>query len=491
MCVNKRRLFLIFFTLIMLICLNACSTVRLGIIPPPPPTNKLRVMVQPISEPPRHSRLSFPLSWTTSHEEFTTATYSHIANFLEKTGIYEVVSEEDVRSVLGKQWLTGWDWEKNSWALARQVAKALYADYIMIVERGTEGSTFLFYWKMVLINSENGKQFASYDKAGELHRTNMVKIFEVIRLAYRKIFQEARADMLATAIRRGRLATQEDIKKPIPVPEKKVAVVVQPVPEKTIALPLPPSIPEKPSVSAIPVKEKAPTPAQAPVDIKRPAEIPEKKLALAPPLSVPEKPVPVKVSKPAPPPEEIKTQEPVPEKKVALVPPGLTPEKPVVSAVPAEEKTRDFEKKLEKAYTIKTDETGKARLVVYDFDSTQNLNVVALILTEALREELYLLGNFTLVNRENITNILQELQLQQSGLVDEKQAVQMGKWLGANETVTGKLGVLGNTLVLSAKRIDIKTLGILGLGSLRCTTGKEEELLDNMSVLAKRLAKTP
>jgi len=137
------------------------------------------------------------------------------------------------------------------------------------------------------------------------------------------------------------------------------------------------------------------------------------------------------------------------------------------------------------------DTAGRRRLVVYDFDAVGQLDVVAMILTEALREELHELGRFLLVNRENIVQVMDELKLQQSGMVDEAQAVQMGKWLAANETVTGKLAQLGNLYVLQAKRTDVKTLGTLGIGSLKSSAGREEELLNGLPSLARRLAGLP
>lgn len=137
------------------------------------------------------------------------------------------------------------------------------------------------------------------------------------------------------------------------------------------------------------------------------------------------------------------------------------------------------------------DTAGRRRLVVYDFDAVGQLDVAAMILTEALREELHELGRFLLVNRENIVQVMDELKLQQSGMVDEAQAVQMGKWLAANETVTGKLAQLGNLYVLQAKRTDVKTLGTLGIGSLKSSAGREEELLNGLPSLARKLAGLP
>ncbi len=115
------------------------------------------------------------------------------------------------------------------------------------------------------------------------------------------------------------------------------------------------------------------------------------------------------------------------------------------------------------------------------------MKVAGLILTEALREALHHSGNFVLIQRENMLKFLEEYKLQQSGLVDKKQAVRAAKWLAASEAVTGNLAVLGNTSLLQAKRMDIETLGTLAAGSIKCPAGREEELLDRMPELAAML----
>ncbi|MBN2515848.1 MAG: hypothetical protein JXC33_07420 [Deltaproteobacteria bacterium] len=131
---------------------------------------------------------------------------------------------------------------------------------------------------------------------------------------------------------------------------------------------------------------------------------------------------------------------------------------------------------------------GKNRMVVYDFESKDQFRVIGLILTEALREELLMLGKFTLIDRENIARALEEMALQQTGLVEESQAIRTGRWLAANESVTGKLGTLGNTMILQAKRTDIETMIILTVGSLKTNVGQEEKLLNSMQRLAQKLA---
>jgi hypothetical protein len=168
-------------------------------------------------------------------------------------------------------------------------------------------------------------------------------------------------------------------------------------------------------------------------------------------------------------------------KAIARIAPAPQPE------LGAADKRKEFEKRLEHELQTETPATDKAKLVVYDFDTVERLSVVALILTDALREELFILGRFSLVNRENMMQVIQELKLQHSGLVDEKEIVELGKWLAANQAVTGRLAMLGNSYVLQAKRTDIKTMGTLGLGTLKCSSGQEEELLSGIPVLARKL----
>jgi len=157
----------------------------------------------------------------------------------------------------------------------------------------------------------------------------------------------------------------------------------------------------------------------------------------------------------------------------------------------AEEKQKLFEKELETKLAAKSAKQEGSRLVVYDFEAIEQLNIVGLILAEALREELYKLGGFVLINRENMAQVMEEHKLQESGLVNEKQAIKLGEWMAANEAVTGKIAVIGSSSILQAKRIDIKTLNTIALGSLKCRTGAEDELLSNMRDLAKKLAQLP
>jgi hypothetical protein len=92
-----------------------------------------------------------------------------------------------------------------------------------------------------------------------------------------------------------------------------------------------------------------------------------------------------------------------------------------------------------------------------------------------------------MINRADINQALQEFKLQQSGLSDDQQALQIGKWLIANRTISGSLGVIGSSLILQSRMTDLQTMKTISHGSIRAGIGKEEELLDLIPLLARKL----
>ena len=113
--------------------------------------------------------------------------------------------------------------------------------------------------------------------------------------------------------------------------------------------------------------------------------------------------------------------------------------------------------------------------------------MAALILADALREELLRFNYITLVNREDMKRVMDELALGQIGLTDAQQAIDAGKALAAEQMLVGRLAVLGDNTVLQVKRIDTSTQRTLALGSISCERGNEEKFLESMSELAGKL----
>ncbi len=402
----------------------SCAKIHINTIPLPPPTAKLRVYVQPLTG---HG------TWNTSHAEFVSWTTAYVERYLKETGIYEVASKEDVQTALNGQEFSRWSLEQNNWRLAKEIGRALHADYAMIIERdiggGAGGTDFTI--ENVMINIKTGKKYTASKHLSRITRSDRARSSELVREAHRDIFRSAKQDMLATAIKKGKFAGQA---------RETVAAGHSSAPSST-----PTTVTRQKDKQPEIIRKSDQIAAVQKQDLQRPS------------------PEATRTEKPTEPPRQPVVQKPG-ERGPAK---ESTDEKPAMSLAALAKGTK---------------------LAVFDLDSPENFRPVALILTEALREELFLLQKFTLVNREDLSRVLQETALQQSGLIDERQAIKTGKGLAANQVVTGRLGLLGKTYILQAKRVDVETLATLGLTSAKFSEGQEEEVLSKMKDLAKRLA---
>lgn len=429
----------------MLLFLTGCAEIRLNTLPEPARTAKLRVFVLPVSGTlPRGT-------WKTPHAEFAQNSYLTTLRMLNEKGIYTIVSTAEVQKVTGGQEIHGWQWEKNEWEWAKKAGRALHADYLFIPMRGHSG---FFYAKLVMINLETGALYEKLDHAANMRNPDDQSREQsaIFRECYREIFRRAKGDMLATAIRKGRLTPPAASGSPArEAAEKK--------PDEASEV----SAGGAPRQTPIAAPEKRPQPAGSPLPGGA-LTAPEEKPAGTAGMKKPEPPKPAAAV-------------PVPH---AVADAGESRDRRAIRSGPAEERQ-----------TLKAGADGKTsagqRMIVYDLQTTAQLNIVSLILSEALREELFALGGFDLINREDMGQAIQEMKLQQSGLIDDSQALQIGKWLAANQTITGSLGIIGDAMILQTKRTDLQTMRILARGSILAGVGKEQELLDGLQALARKL----
>lgn len=68
---------------------------------------------------------------------------------------------------------------------------------------------------------------------------------------------------------------------------------------------------------------------------------------------------------------------------------------------------------------------------------------------------------FVLVERMQMSRVLEEMQLAQVGLVDETKAPEMGKMLDAQVLVTGTVGQLGDKFVVNARVVSVEEAKVL------------------------------
>ncbi len=400
---NNQWLLLI---LIATLFLSACAEIRVVTIPPPTASPRLRVYVEPFTTFAigRNGRSALD----TTHEEFVNNQVRFVEEYLAKTGIYEIVKKNEVLASIGEVRLTYARMELDDWQLARKIGLALHADYVMIIERGTQSVSNENYYKSILVNVATGKKFGVQHSTDEKGMRGRRK--EIVQASYREIFRSAKEDLLSTAINKGQ------------------------------------------RISAPTEKAAAPPPAESPVKQDEGRQL---VVSSAQPVAPPA------VSQPLP---------------AAATKPRIDPQ-------PAWLREKDIEEILTRDEPL----TSGKRLVVYDLDAPEQYKPASLILSEALREEIFKSKKFTLVNREDLEVVLKEVALQQTGLLNEKEAVQTGKGLAANQVVTGRLGLLGKTFVLQAKRVDVETYATLGLASAKFNQGHEDEAFSKMHEFATHL----
>ena len=92
-----------------------------------------------------------------------------------------------------------------------------------------------------------------------------------------------------------------------------------------------------------------------------------------------------------------------------------------------------------------------------------------------------------LIERANISDILAELKLQQSGMVDRESAVEIGKLLGATYIISGNIDRAGADLIVSVRIIDVSTGEILGVKEVHCGQCGNDDLYDAIDRLAHAL----
>lgn len=101
---------------------------------------------------------------------------------------------------------------------------------------------------------------------------------------------------------------------------------------------------------------------------------------------------------------------------------------------------------------------GKERVAVMELEAVGSTPVQASAMSDRLREELLNTGKYTLVDRQQIENVLKEQALQQTGCTSTECAVQVGKVLGVRKLVTGRITKIDEQQwLLSANMIDVET----------------------------------
>ncbi|MCK9196712.1 MAG: CsgG/HfaB family protein [Syntrophales bacterium] len=120
----------------------------------------------------------------------------------------------------------------------------------------------------------------------------------------------------------------------------------------------------------------------------------------------------------------------------------------------------------------------KPTVAIMDFESVGSEEHLGKAVAEIIRTELINAGQFRVLERSQLYRALSEQKLQNSGIIDNKSVVEMGKLLGANFIIIGSVVKMGTAYTINSRMIDIKT-GEATLG--RNVKGNDLNLLADLS----------
>jgi len=95
---------------------------------------------------------------------------------------------------------------------------------------------------------------------------------------------------------------------------------------------------------------------------------------------------------------------------------------------------------------MKEGKSLKKNIAVLDFEGSENFsNIGSIEMAEILITQLKKSGGFEIIERNKLKEVIQEQNLQLSGIVNEETAVEMGNLLGAEYLVMGKISSVTET----------------------------------------------
>ncbi len=127
----------------------------------------------------------------------------------------------------------------------------------------------------------------------------------------------------------------------------------------------------------------------------------------------------------------------------------------------------------------------KPRLAVLNLEARNVTKDFAVSVTELLITELSAVGEFVVVERQQIEKIMKEQTLQQSGLASDTGSLELGKLLAANKTIAGSVASFDFGKVITIRLINVQTGTVELSDSQIC--GSESKLFDATKTLAYNL----
>jgi len=131
---------------------------------------------------------------------------------------------------------------------------------------------------------------------------------------------------------------------------------------------------------------------------------------------------------------------------------------------------------------------GVTTMAVADLDAQGVTAASAAVVTDWLRGELVQTGAFDVLERKNMTKILAEQAIQQTGCTDQDCAVRLGRLLNVQRMLVGSLGKFEDSYVVNVRVVDIETGRAVASDTSKGASIDDVEAA--VKVLARRIARS-
>ena len=130
-------------------------------------------------------------------------------------------------------------------------------------------------------------------------------------------------------------------------------------------------------------------------------------------------------------------------------------------------------------------------IAILDFEASGISQTEAITLTDRLRNELFRLGKFDVVERGLMEGILHEQDFQMLGCTSNDCLVEVGRLVGARQVVGGRISKIGGMFTVSARVVDVETGKVLGVSDYDLRGGLDEMLIVGMKQVAQNIINPP
>ncbi|MCH8838719.1 MAG: DUF2380 domain-containing protein, partial [Candidatus Marinimicrobia bacterium] len=127
-------------------------------------------------------------------------------------------------------------------------------------------------------------------------------------------------------------------------------------------------------------------------------------------------------------------------------------------------------------------------VAVLDFDGVGISKSEAVALSNRLRNELFKLGAFDVVDRGMMETIMAEQDFQTTGCTSNDCLVEVGRLIGAQQMIGGSVSKVGDTYSVSCRIVDAETGKLLGVSDYDLSGKLDDMLTKGMRIVALKLS---